>query len=373
MKKLIAIVSVLAAGFIGTAKADITMSAGQSLEMQSIGSATNLSIGGSLGFAFSQDLGNGITVTMSGLSFGNDVAVVGDGIVTTASSNATNSTSILSSDIVVNTRNVDGGIANGTGSTNNVAIASVTGVHEGQNTFLTSASTDSDAFEQISFASANGTLTYGSDVEIDYADLGVGDVLSSDLTDTGMAKNTSSLSLGNTTGNGIQYATSFGGSAITIGYLLDNGGGADSFDTSASADNTMAFKTAIPVGPLTATVGYTSDNSTASNTTMGVSTSMAAANGTLSVSYVSSDATTDATQMGASYKTTLGGASVAIGYSTTDADGSSDTSILTGSISQSIGTGASVFAEFVSKSGTVANSSGGTDTSAVLLGSSFAF
>jgi len=375
MKKLIAIISVLAAGFVGTAKADITMSAGQSLEMQSIGSSTNLSIGGSLGFAFSQDLGNGITVTMSGLSFGNDVAVVGDGIVTTASANATNSTSVLSSTIYVNTRNVDGSTPGGgkTDITNNVAIASVTGLHEGQNTFLTSAATDSDAFEQISFATANGTLTYGSDVEIDYADLGVGDVLSSDLTDTGMAKNTSSLSLGNIGGNGIQYATSFGGSSLTIGYLLDNGGGADSFDTSATSDNTMAFKTAVPIGPLTATIGYTSDNSTASNTTMGVSTSMAAANGTLSVSYVSSDATTDVTQMGASYKTTLGGASVAIGYSNTDKDGASNTSIITGSISQSIGTGASVFAEFVSKSGTVANSSGGTDTSAVLLGSSFAF
>ena len=64
MKKLIAIISVLAAGFVGTAKADITMSAGSSLEMQSIGSSTNLSVGGSLGFAFSQDLGNGVTVTM---------------------------------------------------------------------------------------------------------------------------------------------------------------------------------------------------------------------------------------------------------------------------------------------------------------------
>ena len=42
MKKLIAIISVLAAGFVGTAKADITMSAGSNLEMQSIGSSTNL-------------------------------------------------------------------------------------------------------------------------------------------------------------------------------------------------------------------------------------------------------------------------------------------------------------------------------------------
>ena len=361
MKKLIAIISVLAAGFVGTAKADITMSAGSSLEMQSIGSATNLSIGGSLGFAFSQDLGNGVTVTMSGLSFGNDIDAV-DNIATTTTSSVTTNAS--------QTAFTSGGAYNAASDTpyNGGGVVTSTAA-----TLATGTAVDADAFEQISFATANGTLTYGSDVEIDYADLGVGDVLSSDLTDTGLGAATSALSLGNTTGNGIQYATSFGGSSLTIGYLLDNGGGADSFDTSATADNTMALKTAIPVGPLTATIGYTSDNSTASNTTMGVSTSMAAANGTLSVSYVSSDATTDVTQMGASYKTTLGGASVAIGYSNTDKDGASNTSIITGSISQSIGTGASVFAEFVSKSGTVANSSGGTDTSAVLLGSSFAF
>jgi len=95
MKKLIAIISVLAAGFVGTAKADITMSAGSSLEMQSIGSATNLSIGGSLGFAFSQDLGNGVTVTMSGLSFGNDVRTVADNIAT-ASTTTTSGTALNS-------------------------------------------------------------------------------------------------------------------------------------------------------------------------------------------------------------------------------------------------------------------------------------
>ena len=131
----------------------------------------------------------------------------------------------------------------------------------------------------------------------------------------------------------------------------------------------MALKTAIPVGPLSATIGYTSDNSTASNTTMGVSTSMAAGNGTLSVAYVSSDAATDVTKLSAKYATTFGAASVAIGYSSTDADGSENTSDITASLSQSIGTGASVFAEFVNRSGAAANS----ETSAVLLGSSFAF
>jgi len=363
MKKLIAIVSVLAAGFIGTAKADITMSAGSSLEMQSIGSATNLSIGGSLGFAFSQDLGNGVTVTMSGLSFGNDVAVV-DNIVSDTTANAINAATVTTATVTTAVTYLNNG------TTSNTTSSSTSTVSETDGTFTTDAAVDADAFEQISFATASGTLTYGSDVEIDYADLSVGDVLSSDLTDTGLGAATSALSLGNTTGNGIQYATSFGGTALTIGYLLDNGGGADKFDTSASADNTMAIKTAIPVGPLSATIGYTADNTTsASNTTMGVSTSMAAGNGTLSVAYVSSDAATDVTKLSAKYATTFGAASVAIGYSSTDADGSENTSDITASLSQSVGTGASVFAEFVNRSGAAA----GSDTSAVLLGSSFAF
>jgi len=356
MKKLIAIVSVLAAGFIGTAKADITMSAGSNLEMQSIGSATNLSIGGSLGFAFSQDLGNGVTVTMSGLSFGNDVAVV-DNIATTSTSSVTTNASQTDFSSVAINGNINaynsGGVVTSTAAT-----------------LATGTAVDADAFEQISFATANGTLTYGSDIDIGYADLGVGDVLSSDLTDTGLGAATSALSFTKDTGNGIQYATSFGGSALTIGYLMDNGGGADKFDTSASADNTMAIKTAIPVGPLSATVAYYSDNTaSANNTTVGVSTSMAAGAGTLSVAYVSQDATTDVTQMSAKYATTFGGASVAIGYSSTDTNAATNTNDLTASISQSVGTGASVFAEVVSRTGAAAS----TETSAVLLGSSFAF
>ena len=357
MKKLIAIISVLAAGFVGTAKADITMSAGSSLEMQSIGSSSNLSIGGSLGFAFSQDLGNGVTVTMQGLSVGNDIDVA-DNIATAATSSVYNGggTTTASS----------GAFTLGAGNTVilNTQAAFTT------DTVVTNETVDADAFEQISFATANGTFTYGSDVEIDYADLGVGDVLSSDLTDTGLGAATSALSLGNTTGNGIQYATSFGGTALTIGYLMDNSGGADKFDTSATAENTMAIKSAIPVGPLSITIGYTSDNTAgATNNTMGGSTSMAAGNGTLSIAYVSSDATTDTTQMSAKYATTLGGASLAIGYSSTDAAGATNTNDITASISQSVGTGASIFAEFVNRSGAAASS----DTSAVLLGSSFAF
>ena len=63
-------------------------------------------------------------------------------------------------------------------------------------------------------------------------------------------------------------------------------------------------------------------------------------------------------------------ASLSVGYSSTDAAGSANTNNLTASISQSVGTGASVFAEFVNRDGL---SVAGTESSAVLLGSSFAF
>jgi hypothetical protein len=368
MKKLIAIISVLAAGFVGTAKADITMSAGSSLEMQSIGSATNLSIGGSLGFAFSQDLGNGITVSMSGLSFGNDIELADN--IATGSTTTTSGTALNATGTSVTTNAVAVGAETASGNFEAVNAAAVT-----TNTFLQTAShteaIDADAFEQISFASANGTLTYGADVEVDYADLGVGDVLASALTDTGLGTASSALSLGNIDGNGIQYATSFGGTSLTIGYLLDNGTGADLFDTSGSNNaNTMAIKTAVPVGPLSATIAYTSDNTTgATNNTFGVSTSMATGNGTLSVAYVSSDnQTADTTQASAKFATTLGSASAAIGYSVTDKTGATNTNQITATISQSVGTGASVFAEFVNRDGVVSG-----ETSAVLLGSSFAF
>jgi len=363
MKKLIAIISVLAAGFVGTAKADITMSAGSSLEMQSIGSSTNLSIGGSLGFAFSQDLGNGITVSMSGLSFGNDIEVadnIATGGLTTTSGTALNATGTA---VYTNTSTfgANAAVVNASAVTTNTFLQTVS--HTG--------SIDSDAFEQISFASANGTLTYGADVEVDYADLGVGDVLASALTDTGLGTASSALSLGNVAGNGIQYATSFGGSSLTLGYLMENTGGADKFDTSGTSNsNTMAIKTAVPVGPLTATIAYTSDNTTsATNNTFGVSTSMATGNGTLSVAYVSSDnQTADVTQTSAKFATTLGSASAAVGYSVTDKAGASNTNQITATISQSVGTGASVFAEFVNRDGVASG-----ETSAVLLGSSFAF
>jgi len=373
MKKLIAIVSVLAAGFIGTAKADITMSAGSSLEVQSVGSATNLSIGGSLGFAFSQDLGNGVTVTMSGLSFGNDVSVSGDGIIGAQSLATTNTVTSTLNQGSASVNIIQGGGGSSVSGTNVYAVGNSIGFNNQTvltSATLTSGAVDADAFEQISFATANGTLTYGADLEVDYAALGVGDVTTSDLADANVDGGSSSLTTSAHDGNGFTYSTSVGGTALTVGYLLDNSGGSDLIDTSGTFNSTMAIKVALPLGPLSTTVGYTQDDNSDKNTTMGASASMAVGAGSLSVGYVQSDATTDTTQMSAAYSSTLGSAAVAVGYTSTDTDGSTNTNTLTGRISQSVGTGASVFAEFINRTGKASASAEG---SAVLLGSSFAF
>jgi hypothetical protein len=364
MKKLIAIISVLAAGFVGTAKADITMSAGSSLEMQSIGSSTNLSIGGNLGFAFSQDLGNGITVTMQGLSFANDIDSADN--VQSGGSIATETTRVSQANSTL-IQSTGGVFAPG----NSVLFTNVNAITTA--TLTSGGEVDADAFEQISFATANGTLTYGSDIDLEgFAGLGVGDVTTSDLADKDVGTGASALTYGNIIGNGITYATSLGGTSLTIGYLLDNAGGADKFDTSATANNTMAIKSAIPVGPLSVTVGYMADNTTnAKVTTTGASTSMAAGNGTLSVAYVQTAVTgNDTTQISAKYATTLGGASLAVGYSSTDTNTLTNTNDITASISQSVGTGASVFAEFISRDGLATSTD---ESSSILLGSSFAF
>jgi len=368
MKKLIAIISVLAAGFVGIAKADITMSAGQSLELQSVGSKTNVSIGGNLSFAFSQDLGNGVTVSMSGLTFDNDVSVVDNiaGPADTASSQAAATTANI------------GQVTEGNLSATNTLYRSTVNVVTGVGTVTTGTSNkavDADAFEQISFASANGTLTYGADLEIDYADTGVGDVTGSDLTGKGIAGASSKIALGGTTGNGVSYSTSVGGTALKIGYLFASGtGAADLFDSSASGNNsTVAISTAVPVGPLSASIGYTAASATGGDTnSIGVSTSMAVGNGSLSASYVSVDSTTDSTEMGFAYTTTMGAATLSVGYQQADTDGQDNSNQTTARISQPIGTGASVFAEMISLSGGTDTTSS-SETSSIVLGSAFTF
>ena len=309
MKKLLVLISALAAFSFGSAKADISVSGTGAVVGQSIGSATNISTGGSIAFGLSTTLDNGVTVTSSRLSMG------------------------------VDTDSVDADV------------------------------NDADAFHQLTFASGSTSLTIGGDVEIDYADAGVGAVAGDDVS-RGLGTGTSSLSVGDFEGAGFALSTAMGSATVGIGYLYNNGSSKNVQDMSASGNvGASAFKVSLPVGPLSATVAYMVDDSSTKITTTGANVAYALPSGTVKVGYVSADGSSDGTKMSAAYSTTLGdGTSVAVGYTSTDVDSSATTSDLEVSVSRSIGAGASIFVDMHNR-----NSVSSGETSAVAVGSSFSF
>jgi len=309
MKKLLVLVSALAALSFGTAQADISVSGAANVTGQSVGSATNIRMGGSVAFGLSTTLDNGVSITSSGISLG-------------IGSDGTDSS-------------VD----------------------------------DADAFHQLTFAAGGTSLTVGMDLEIDYADAGVGAVAGDDVS-VGLGSGTSALSVGTHTGAGFALSTAMGSATVGIGYLYDNDAVTNVRDMSASGnEGSSAFKVSMPVGPLSATVAYMVDDSTTKITTTGANVAYTIPQGTVKLGYVSVDGSSDGTAMSAAYSTTLGdGTAVSVGYTSTDVDSSATTSDLEVSVSRSIGAGASIFFDLHNR-----NSVSSGETSAVAVGSSFAF
>jgi len=313
MKKLLVLISALAAFSFGSAKADVSVSGAGSVIGQTVGSQTNISVGGSIAFGLSTTLDNGVSVSSSGVSLG----IGTDGVVGTGDSS------------------VD----------------------------------DADAFHQMTFAAGGTSLTVGMDLEIDYADAGVGGVAGDDVS-RGLGTGTSSLTVGDFEGAGFALSTAMGSATVGIGYLYNNGSSLNVQDMSASGNvGASAFKVSLPVGPLSATVAYMVDDSATKITTTGANVAYALPSGTVKVGYVSADGSADGTKMSAAYSTTLGdGTSVSVGYTSTDVDSSATTSDLEVSVSRSIGAGASIFVDMHNR-----NSVASGETSAVAVGSSFSF
>ena len=308
--------SVLLAGFFGTAQADVSVSGSAGLSVTSVGDATNITNSGGVKFGLSTTLENGMTIKSSGLSLGID----GDS--------------------------------------------------------LTDASIDdSDAFYNLTFSSGGTSLTIGADVENDFADLGVGGV-AGDAVSIGLGAGTSALTTGDDVGAGIALSTSLGGMAVKFGYIYDDAAAGNVNDINETgADKAMAFQASMPLGPISATVGYQDNDSASDGVSMtGASLAYALpAGGTVKVAYVSSDsvaAATDATEMSASYSTTLAdGTGIAVGYTSTDQDTKDLSTDVEVKVSRSIGAGASMYIDFHNKTGAAAN----TETSAVAIGTSVSF
>lgn len=307
--------SVLLAGFFGTAQADVSVSGSAGLSVTSVGDATNITNSGGVKFGLSTTLENGMTIKSSGLSLGID----GDSLTDSS---------------------ID----------------------------------DSDAFYNLTFSSGGTSLTVGADVENDFADLGVGGV-AGDAVSIGLGAGTSALTTGDDVGAGFALSTSLGGASVNLGYIYDDANADNAADFGGNGlDTATALQVSLPIGPLSATIGYQdNDNSSDGVTMTGASVAYAVAGGTVKVAYVSSDsvaANTDAVQTSGSYSTTLAdGTSVSVGYSATDEDAVAVTTDFEVSVSRSIGTGASMFIDFHNRDSVAS----GTETSAVAIGTSVSF
>ena len=312
MKKIALIVSAISAALFAsaTAKADIAVSGSAGVGYVSGNGASNSKVynGGAVAFALSSDLGNGIVVsTSAGITLdSNDAATLG--------------------------------AVGATGLSN------------------------------LSFATSGATITVGGDIDI--AGDGVGEVgdVAGDIVDEG-GYNTLGVSPGLTEedGYGVSLSTAVGGATITASYILDADGGANNAATNDTATAT-GFQVSLPLGPLSATLGFATDDSNSESVTGGQVAYTAAGIGTISAGMSETSDTTNESTWGVAYSGTVGGASLKVGYTNASA-GTNEWTRTEASLSQSIGAGASVFLDIQTASGVSATSPGTN----LAIGTSFSF
>jgi hypothetical protein len=313
MKKIALIVSAISAALFAsaTAKADIAVSGSAGVGYVSGNGAGNSKVynGGAVSFALSSDLGNGVVVsTSAGITLdSNDAATLG--------------------------------AVGATGLSN------------------------------LSFATSGATITVGGDIDI--AGDGVGEVggVAGDLVDEGGYNDLSTVAPGLTEedGYGVSLSTAVGGATITASYILDADGGANNAATNDTATAT-GFQVSLPLGPLSATLGFATDDKNSESVTGGQVAYTADGLGTISAGMSETSDTTNESTWGVAYSGTVGGASLKVGYTNASA-GTNEWTRTEASLSQSIGAGASVFLDIQTASGVSATSPGTN----LAIGTSFSF
>ena len=224
----------------------------------------------------------------------------------------------------------------------------------------------------LTFGFSNGSLTIGDDVNIPDATGKVGELVT--WADTNTTTLTYEGSVGaSDEGSGASFSTAMGDMSIALTYYWD---GAQDGDVDGATETGSGIKVSVPLGgaSLTAATAQIENGSITMNDS-GVAVSYAVGGGTLGLGYnvVAGDTADDeAESIGLSYKTTVGTASVAIGYQTHD--GSNNTGQTTDvTVSQSLGGGASVWAEIRSVSGTRSAETASTSDTVFAIGSSVSF
>jgi hypothetical protein len=223
----------------------------------------------------------------------------------------------------------------------------------------------------LSFGFANGSISIGADIGVADGVGKVGELVA--YADDNQVAITNTTGLGDDEGDGISASTSIGDMTLGVVYVWDGAGGGD---VDGNATTSQSVSLSMPVGSGSLTVASASDDVAGVNMNeVGVAYSMAAGGGTLSLGFTGTNGDTAGSEgetMSAAYATTLGGASVSIGYTGHDVNSTTaqQTDIV---ISSSLGGGASIFAEYTNRSGTVAAETATTSQNVVAVGTSVSF
>jgi hypothetical protein len=336
MKKLLLMVSAIAAGFTSVAQADISISGSAGLGY--VSGNTNVDdvyTGGAISFALSSTLDNGVTVsTSAGIRMDTNDAKK---TVTTQADTDVSSSS----------------------NTTGVFVKGVYGLATG--------------FTAITFAGGNNSVTWGQDVGL--AGEGAGSVggVASDLVDEGGYARDNSAALSDDSGGGLTWSTTMGDASVSLSYLAQVGGTENSNEIRLgdSADTTASgVSVSLPMGSLAVSAGYATIENT--DSIVGASAAYSVAGGTVTVGYTSVTVTgaDDESAWSGNYKTSLGSAAVAVGYSSAK-KGTLTGTLLEAQISQSLGGGASIYAEIQSSSDTTGSAT--TDGTNMAVGTKYAF
>jgi hypothetical protein len=224
----------------------------------------------------------------------------------------------------------------------------------------------------LTFGFANGSITVADDVSVPAGTGLVGELVGH--ADSNQVTHTNDVTLATDDGSGISASTSIGDMTLSGTYFYD-GGHTNTIDGGTTTG--FGASLTVPMGDMSLVVSSASiDANGVENNAAGGALTMTAGGGTLSLGIETTNGDTNTTEGEAysvAYSTTLGGSAVAVGY--TGFDANSNTSSKTDvTVSQSIGGGASIFAEYSNLSGAgAAASSQTTGEGVVAVGTSVSF
>ncbi len=224
----------------------------------------------------------------------------------------------------------------------------------------------------LTFGFADGSITVADDVAVPAGTGLVGELVTH--ADVNMLAHTNDVTLTTDDGSGVSGSTSIGDMTVSATYFWD---GAHLQNIDGGTTTGQGASITVPMGDMSLVISTAQvDAAGTEDSSTGAALTMAAGGGTLSLGVETTSGDTAATEGEAysvSYSTTLGGASVAVGYSGYDAN-STTSSRTDVTMSQSIGGGASIFAEFQNLTGAgVAAEGNSTSESVVAVGTSVSF